>query len=349
MGGSNDFHWKRGLLCGVFWCIGVTVIDGLTLPVGDMSWRDTTSLLIVSSLANLGSGLVWTLGVEWTGLRGRPLLKFAILLPVAVVVSATMVKVPVQGLIEFSRSMARLISIVPLMDVACRTLWPNILYGGGYFLGYHITARTMQLRRGLSELRLIRGEADMRFRETRLQAYRGQIRPTTLLEALKALQIRYATDRRTGDELFDRLIAFLRAAMPGLRGGLSTLSAELAIIQTYAVLCNMLRNGSPRWRVEMTPHHSKPTSVPFRLLASLDTIDRYVPPDQVIEIRTSFLSGIFGILVSADTSYLDDAASQRLRHDLEFALGGDAIVAVEPRGYLSLDLRLPASAVEQGR
>jgi hypothetical protein len=342
----GSFHWRRGLLCGLLWGVAVTLIDPLTQPFGGMTWQEAVSFAANAGLASVGGGLVWSLSAEWTANHRRKLPMFALQLPVAVLATVATANAPIPGLFQYSKGIGRLMSNVPPMDLVCHLVWTDALFGGLYVLGYHATRRSIQLRRRLTELRMTCGEADMRLREMRLQAYRGQIRPATLLEALGELQLRYSIDRSAGDQLFDRLVDFLRAAMPGLRGGASTVSAELAIISSYAMLQNALRNDCQRWHLKIsTPQtDTESNSIPLRVLASLDRIDRCVPHGQTIEITTESHQGVFGVKVKAHAACLSNEGRQRLKMDLESSLGEDAIVMSQTDGDLCLDLRLPAGA-----
>jgi hypothetical protein len=343
----DSFHWRRGLLCGLLWGVTVMLIDPLTQPFGGMTWQEATSFAADAGIASLGGGLVWSLGAEWTANHRRKLAIFALQLPLAVLATIATAKIPIPGLFQYSSGIGRLMRNVPLIDFTCHLVWTDALFGGFYVLGYHATRRSIQLRRRLTELRLACGEADMRLREMRLQAYRGQIRPATLLEALGELQLRYSIDRPAGDQLFDRLVDFLRAAMPGLRGGASTLSAELAIISSYAMLQNALRTDCQRWQLKISPPQTETesNSIPLRVLASLDRIDRCVPHGQTIEITTESHQGVFGVKVRAQAAGLSHEGRQRLKMDLESSLGADANVMTQTDGDLCLDLRLPAGAV----
>lgn len=345
MGEPRSFHWRRGLLCGLLWCVTVILIDILTQPFENLSWPEVVSFALKSFLANLAGGLVWSLGAEWTANHKQKLFMFGLQLPVAVVAFVAGANAPIQGLFQYSSDIGRLMSHMPLIDFTCYALWINGLCGGIYILGFHATNRATQLRQHLTELRLASGEADMRLREMRLHAYQGQISPPTILKALKELQHRYSTDRSAGDQLFDRLVDFLRAAMPGLRGGASTLSTELAIIEAYAMLCNSLGADDPRWQLNLPAQQQDAglSFIPLRLLASLDRIDRCVPQGQTIEIKTEYRAGTFGVNVKTHAEGLSNEERQTLKIDLEKALGTDASVIVESRGDLSLDLRLPGA------
>ncbi len=344
MDACDSFPWRRGLLCGLLWGVAVMLIDPLTQPFGGLPWREAVWFAAKIGFSNLAAGLVWSLGAEWTTGHRWKLAIFALQLPVATVVSLAVAAIPIDRLFMVSSGIVRLMRFIPPLDFICHSFWLNGICGSIYVLGYHATSRAIRLRQRLTELRLACGEADMQLREMRLQAYRGQIRPATLLEALSELQLRYAIGRSAGDQLFDRLVDFLRAAMPSLRGGVSTMSAELAIISSYTMLRNALRNDGSRWQCKMSPSQADTGSnfIPLRLLASLDRIDHCVPQGQIIEVTTYRRQGIFGVKVKIGAASLSYGAGLRLKTDLESALGADVIVTIEALGDVSLDLRLPA-------
>ena len=114
---------------------------------------------------------------------------------------------------------AHLLTDIPFSDLAAYLFWSNAFYGGLYTAGYLLARRAGWQRASLAEQRRVRSEADGALREAQLVSLRGQLQPDLLIEALTVLQERYATDGTQGDELFDRLIGFLRAAMPGVRSG----------------------------------------------------------------------------------------------------------------------------------
>lgn len=344
MDAPGSFHWRRGLLCGLLWGIAVMLIDPLTQPFGGLNWREATWFAAKIGFANVAGGLVWSLGAEWTAGHCRKLAMFALQLPVATVVSLAVAVIPIDRLFMAPSGIVRLMRFIPPFDFICHSLWLNGICGGFYVLGYHATNRAIRLRQRLTDLRLACGEADMRLREMRLQAYRGQIRPATLLEALGELQLRYSIGGSAGDQLFDRLVDFLRSVMPSLRGGSSTLSAELAIVSTYVTLLNALRHESPRWQLKiLVPQKdAEPNFIPLRVLASLDRIDRCVPQAQIIEVTTDCQRGIWGVRVKTNASCLSTVERQRLRQDMESAVGAGAVVMIDQCGDLCLELRLPA-------
>jgi hypothetical protein len=341
---SNSFPWRRGLSCGLLWGVAVMLIDPLTQPFGGLHWQEALWFAAKIGFSNMAGGLVWSLGTEWMASHRWKLAIFALQLSVATVVSLAVAALPIDRLFMTPGGIVRLMRFIPPLDFICHSFWLNGICGGVYVLGYHATNRAIRLRQRLTELRLACGEADMQLREMRLQTYRTQIRPAKLLEALSELQLRYAIGRSAGDQLFDRLVDFLRAAMPSLRGGVSTLSAELAIVSSYAMLRNALKNDGSRWQLKISPLQADAGSnfIPLRVLASLDRIDHCVPQGQIIEVTTDCHEGILGVKVKISAACLSNGEGRQLKTDLESALGADAIVTMEARGDVSLDLRLPA-------
>ena len=346
----GSLRWRFGLLCGLLWCAAVMLIDILTQPIQALNGPETVSFAVKAFSANLAGGMVWSLGAEWTANHQRKLAMFGLQLPVAVVALVAGANVPIQRLFDYSYSsdIGRFMgNNLPLIDYTCHAIWINVLCGGIYMLGFHTTNRAIKLRQHLTALRLASGEADMRLREMRLQAYQGQICPPRILEALKELRLRYSADHAMGEQLFDRLVDFLRAAMPGLRDSASTLSAEFVIIDAYAKLCNALSANCPRWQLHTSPQQTDASlsSSPLRLLTSLEQIDRCAPPGQAIQINTDSQGGMCGVKVRIGVTGLSNEERQQLKMRLETALGADAFVVAELPSDLLLDLRLPVRSV----
>jgi hypothetical protein len=187
-------------------------------------------------------------------------------------------------------------------------------------------------------------EAEAGLREARLKAIRGQMQPSMLLEALDALRRFYACDRAAGDRLFDLLIAFLRAAMPGLRSGASTLVAEVSLIASYAALREALKIGPPMWRLSLAeppPHLPFP---PLRLLPALDGLSRAIPADAIVDVTGENSHNAFVVRVYASAPEpLLRVKMERLRTEMQQHLGSAAVTLGDLDSALVAEVRVPAA------
>jgi hypothetical protein len=223
----------------------------------------------------------------------------------------------------------------PEFDLAAYLLWANLFYGGLYTIGYFATQRTLRLRRRLSELRLARNEAETRLREIRLQTLRGQIQPATLLEALDTLRARYAKDIAAGHDLFDKIIDFLRAAMPGLRSGASTLAAEFAVLDAYAALREALDDAPPPWSLSLADAPADLAFPPLRLLPVLDQLSRNSPTASRIEVHAASEADNFVVKIAALSPLMEAETLRRLRRDAHSALGFEAAAEGAGEGIIA--------------
>jgi hypothetical protein len=256
---DERFRWRYALICGLLWGIAVTLSVSLTQPVVGLDAVALLKFMIGLSVVWLPTGLVWSVGVKLGEDVRRPRLMTALTFVLAWTVSIGVNAAPVFGHATAPGNYGRLIHL-QLTDLSVYLLWVNLFYGGLYTVGYVSTRRTLRLRRHMAALRLARDEAETLLREMRLHAFRGQIRPAMLLEALEALQMAYARDVAAGEQLFDHLVAFLRVAMPALRGAVPTPSAERAVAGRLAELREALEAerflGADQGRAGLRQHHT---------------------------------------------------------------------------------------------
>jgi hypothetical protein len=357
MAREERFKWRDAVICGLLWGLVVCLAVGLNQPVGDMVLAELFRW--VSSLAIIwcATGLVWSLGGKIAEERRRPILIMPALFFLAWAVSILVADTPMTPLGFSAPGDFGKVAHVQLFDLSIYCLWINLFYGGLYTVGYFATRRTLRLRRRLAELRLARSEAEAKLREARLQAVRGQIQPAMLLDALDALRLAYSRHQAAGDAMFDLLIGFLRAAMPGLRSGASTLAAELTVIDRYAALREALEAGPPVWRLTLADPPPDLAFPPLRLLPALDRMSRATPAQAAVEVTAEAEADAFVVRVGARSpAPLPDALMARLRMAMRRDLGVGDMMTAKPVGGLVAEMRVattpappPPHRVEQNR
>jgi hypothetical protein len=344
MARGERLRWRDAVICGLLWGLVVVLAVSLSQPIGDLNLADLARW--VGSLAIIWciTGLVWALGGKIAEERHRAALITPAVLGVAWAVSMLVTCTPItpEGASapgDFGHTVH-----VRLFDLSIYCLWINLFYGGLYTLGYFATRRTLRLRRRLAELRLARSEAEAKLREARLQAVRGQLQPAMLLDALEALRLAYGRDQAAGDAMFDLLIAFLRAAMPGLRSGASTLAAELTVIDRYAALREALEAGPPIWRLKLAEPPADLAFPPLRLLPALDRMSRAAPADAAIEVTAEAATDAFVVQFGAPApAPLPAALMARLRIAMRRDLGVADMMTPQLAGALVAELRVKAA------
>jgi hypothetical protein len=342
---NERLPWRYVVLCALLWGAGATLAVELVQPVGDLtSWEFVALTAGIATQWTVG-GFVWTAGVKLAEESGRPLAFLPLVMVLAWGASILMARLPFGQVRAGGDAMSNLLMNIPLFDLAAYLFWSNLVYGGLYSFGYLATRRAQRLRHRLAELRLARNEADIRLREARLQAVRGQIQPAVLLDALSALQDRYAEDIDAGNALFDQIIDFLRAAMPGLRSGASTMGAELNILSAYANLLDGLDPGRRHWRLNLADAPMDLPFPPMRLLPVLDQISRAAPLGSTIEVSTARTAGSYVLSIGAEPPLPKETAS-RMQAVIRRSLGGGVGAAQAVQGLIA-QLRFPADGDRQ--
>ena len=316
---EERFGWRAAILSGCVWGVVVMLAISLNQPVGDLTLPEWGRLSINLTLIWGATGIAWACGAKLAE-QSRAWLWLPVTFAGAVLVSLVLSNREILDV--GGGGLARLMTNVPTEGLTVYTLWVNLTYGGLYTAGYFITRRTLRLRLRLSELTIARSDAESTLREARLSAVRGQVQPALLLEALDALRTAYALDPRQGEELFDRIIAFLRAAMPGLRSGASTLSAELTVVRRYRELEQSLPSARRMWRLDLDEPPAHVAFPPLRLLPALDRVSRALPQDATVALSTQAGADGFVLRIGVDAPQALPADTlNRLRAGLRRDLG----------------------------
>jgi LytS/YehU family sensor histidine kinase len=124
-----------------------------------------------------------------------------------------------------------------------------LLYGGLLMLAFSLVRRHERMRSLLHDAAIARARTQTVLDETRLEFLQQQIDPALLLESMHELERRYRNDPERAERLLEKLVDFLRCAMPGLRSTQSTVTTELHLARAYAAL-QQEREVDARWRIE---------------------------------------------------------------------------------------------------
>lgn len=91
---------------------------------------------------------------------------------------------------------------------------------------------------------LERADAQRNIMASRLQVLQARVEPELLFDALGDVRRAYLRDPEAADALLDDLIAYLRAALPQMRGGTSTLLREATLAEAYLRVAPAGRSGN---------------------------------------------------------------------------------------------------------
>lgn len=124
--------------------------------------------------------------------------------------------------------------MVRVFNTASSILLSFFLGGGAGLWGWQREQRGLQaLRR---ERELTQAQAARREAELRLSVLAAQVEPHFLFNTLAGVRSAIATDPARASEMVDRLVEYLRAAIPRLRndgGSAATVAAQLDIVRAY--------------------------------------------------------------------------------------------------------------------
>lgn len=91
---------------------------------------------------------------------------------------------------------------------------------------------------------LERADAQRNIMASRLQVLQARVEPELLFDALGDVRRAYLRDPDAAGALLDDLIAYLRAALPQMRGGTSTLLREVTLAEAYLKVAPAGRSGT---------------------------------------------------------------------------------------------------------
>lgn len=130
----------------------------------------------------------------------------------------------------------------PVMDT--RALMSNAAFlfrawwiysvAGLLFAAYcRVREREQNVLRAARDAELARADTQREIVASRLEVLQARVEPELLFDALADVRAAYFVDPQTADALLDDLVAYLRAALPQMRGGGSTLGREAALAEAY--------------------------------------------------------------------------------------------------------------------
>lgn len=235
------------LVQGMLWGVAASVLDSMVLPVADGSFATLLELFLWTTpgWCLVGIGIA-----GWIHVAGDRLLHpvfFAASVVGCAVVLSTM----------------RFFAYATVGAVAPAALFPNgigatasllyqawfiVFYGGLFFLAWTLDRRGQRTRRLLSQAGIARERTQALLGEARIRVLRNHVEPELMLRAMGEIERRYSADPAAADRLLGRLVSFLRAAMPGVRAGRTTLRKEIELCQCHARLNADLDDVPVRWQ-----------------------------------------------------------------------------------------------------
>jgi hypothetical protein len=234
-----------------------------------------------------------------------------------------------------------------LLDPFLYDLWQLVFWGS---VGAVLHASSLRQQRIAVQLRareLERLRSERGLAEIRLAALQAQVEPEFVLSSLSEVERLYEENPGMADRVLDSLIRFLREATPLLRRQISTLGAEVRLLQAYVhALSAATGDGEVLLRVDIDPR-ALITPVPSGVLLSLAQALLAAPAtnndERSLEVRATTLPtapGVdFSIAAATDVPPADlQALVARAARRLAITCGRSPVIELHQDGSRRLTL-----------
>jgi len=185
--------------------------------------------------------------------------------------------------------------------------------------------------------------------ESRLAAMQAQVEPQFLFDTLVDIEELYQRDAARAADNLDRLITYLRVALPRLREAGSTMAAEIDLVEAYLEVVRALHDGSPALTVSLADDCRDARFYPMLLLPLVQRAVRGGCDGAPASIRIAVLRAAEDIVVvvrvAAARGCAEDREIARVRERLAGLYGPAASLdCVELHGNTTqFTLRVPAA------
>ncbi len=186
-----------------------------------------------------------------------------------------------------------------------------LLFGGLAVFVYVRLRRVRRSNAAFERAELERATTSRQVLRSQLAAMQAQVEPEFLFATLGHVETLYERDAGRADRVLDDLIAFLRAALPRLRGEASTLARESELAEAYLRVVQARMGSRLEFAFDIPPALGAVRFQPMLLLPLIDNAVRHglepFPLGGRIEVRATAHAGRLRVSVSDDG--LGDAAA----------------------------------------
>jgi LytS/YehU family sensor histidine kinase len=171
--------------------------------------------------------------------------------------------------------------------------------------------------------------------ESRLASMQAQVEPHFLFDSLVDVQATYDRDADHGANVMDRLITYLRVALPRLRESGSTVQAEVDLLAAYLAVVSARHEGRPIVRFTIAPECASLRFSPMLLLPLVQRAMRGagpagdVPKYVELVVRAAGKELIAQLRIEAPGLCADDPELARVRDRLAGLYDGRARLECE--------------------
>ncbi len=227
-----------------------------------------------------------------------------------------------------------------------------IVFGGLMFALIEQRRRQAQLDSALNAAREERSRLARNAFESRLAAMQAQVEPQFLFDSLVDIEALYERNVAAGSSTLDRLIAYLRTALPRLRETGSTVQAEVELVAAYLAVVSARHVGKPAAQLVVAPDVGTARFYPMLLLPlvqramrAADAAGGTVPERvEVVLARRPNQTLAAVMRIAASGLCEEDAELARVRERLAGLYGNDATLeCTEPQpGLTQFILHVPS-------
>lgn len=188
--------------------------------------------------------------------------------------------------------------------------------------------------------------------EARLIAMQAQVEPQFLFDSLVDIETLYRRDAPQAAQDLDRLITYLRVALPRMREAGSTIEAEIDLVKAYLAVVTSLHAGRPALYVTLPEECRTARFYPMLFLPLVQRAVRQPSgePPASIRIGISWIDDQIVTVLRFDhpAGCADDAEMTRVRERLAGLYGGSAsLECQEHKSTVQLTMRVPAPSASK--
>jgi len=232
--------------------------------------------------------------------------------------------------------------------------WTATFLDVSFFIGIGVAVleayrRRTRAQRALEAARQEQARLARGVLESRLAAMQAQVEPHFLFDSLVDVQATYDHDAERGADVMDRLITYLRVALPRLRESGSTVQAEVDLLAAYLAVVAARHAGLPVARFRLAPECANARFSPMLLLPLVQRAmrgagnDRKVPQSIELDVRNEGNDVIARLRIEAPGLCAEDAELARVRDRLAGLYDGRSRLSCEELqpGVSQFTLRVP--------
>jgi hypothetical protein len=225
-----------------------------------------------------------------------------------------------------------------------------LLVGGLIFAVSEIFRRRNVTRRAFEVVARRQATVQHDLLQARLAAMQAQVEPRFLFDTLVGIEALYGREPQRAADQLDRLIAYLRAALPRLRESGSSVTAELELVEAYLAVLRSLHDGAPVLTLDVAAECRDARFYPMLLLPLVQRAVRKsdsAPPAAVrIDVRCTGEQMVIELRVTGGANCAEDGELASVRERLAGLYGERAALdCIElAESTTQLTLRLPRTA-----